>query len=258
MAAAVVVLQAGQVANEEPGIALGIVHDMHGERLVRVGMGEAVDLVDTHRIALLGHEQALPGRIVGQSLEALVAGKADAQGQLLGFVGIDGGGVLVQAHLDQALKALVGDDVDALADVLDGLGIAEPHQRDTADQVAVQGQLDEFRALVGDREEAVAVRVVGQGGNIVRQAFDGFGLDGHLVVRQPDGAIPPLRCVAPFLQDEQAPLEQTELLGGDAEQRQDQQQHSGHQPPRGQDRAHRKGLRDSGSDEGYRAHQDSA
>ncbi|MCY1536220.1 hypothetical protein D9M68_716660 [compost metagenome] len=125
---------------------------MHGERLVRVGMGEAVDLVDAHRIAFLGHEQPLPGRVVGQPLEALVTGKADAQGQLLGFGGIDGSGVLVQAHLDQALLTLVGDDVDALADVLDGLGIAEPHQRDAADQVAVQGQFDELRALVGDGE----------------------------------------------------------------------------------------------------------
>ncbi|MNT55009.1 hypothetical protein D3C72_1922130 [compost metagenome] len=123
--------------------------------------------------------------------------------------------------------------------------------------MAVQGQLDELRTLVGDGEEAVAVRIVGQGGNIVRQALDGLGLDDHLVVRQPDGALPPLGGVAPFLQDEQAPLEQTELLGGDAEQHQHQQQHGGYQPPRGHESTHRKGLWDSGSDEGYRAHRSS-
>ncbi|MCY1536221.1 hypothetical protein D9M68_716670 [compost metagenome] len=80
----------------------------------------------------------------------------------------------------------------------------------------------------------MAVRIIGQRGNIVRKAFDGFGLDDHLVVGQPDGTIPPLGRVTPFLQVEEAPLEQPELLGSDAKQHQHQEQESDDQPPRGQ------------------------
>ena len=56
---ALVELQAGQVADEQALVAPGVVHHVHGERFVRLGVGETVDLVDAHRVTLLGDEQAL-------------------------------------------------------------------------------------------------------------------------------------------------------------------------------------------------------
>ncbi|MOA22853.1 hypothetical protein D3C78_1434440 [compost metagenome] len=120
--------------------------------------------------------------------------------------------------------------------------------------MAVQGQLDDLRVLVGDGEQTVAVRIVGQRRDVIVEPFDGFGLDRHPIVRQPDGTIPPFGGVAPFLQAEQAPLEEPELLRDDAEHHQQQQQEGGKQPPRGQECTHRSGLGDSRCDEGYRAH----
>jgi hypothetical protein len=61
---------------------------MHGKRLLRVALGEAVNFIDAQRVALLGDKQALADRIVGQALKTLVAIEPQAQRQLLGLIGM--------------------------------------------------------------------------------------------------------------------------------------------------------------------------
>lgn len=131
-------------------------------------------LVDHHRVPLLGHEQALARRVVGQTLEALVAVQANAQGQLLGVGGIEEQGVIVQAYADQPLLALIGDHVAVGPDVLHRLGVAEAGQRDTAQDTAIQRQLDQFGLGIGNGEQALAVGVVGQRRDVVVQPSIGL------------------------------------------------------------------------------------
>ena len=217
MAAAFIELQARQVAHEQPGIAFGVVDDVHRVGFFRFEMGKAVNLVDQHRVALLGHEQALAGRVVRQPLEPLVAVQANAQGQLLGIAGIEEHRVVVKAHAYQPLLTLVGDHVAVGPDVLHRLWVAKTGQRNSAQDAAVQRQLDQLRTCIGNGEQGLAVGVVGQRRNVGPQAFDRTRLDHHLVAVQPHAL---LGRLPPGLEVEPAPLEQAKLLPGPTEQEQ--------------------------------------
>ncbi len=127
MAGLLVVLQAGEVADEQPGLMFT---DMH--RRARLAVRKAGDLVDTYRIALLGDEQALAGRVVGQAFEALVTVEIDAQRKLLRLLGVDDAGLLVYLDAQQPLPAFIADHVNAFGNVLDGLRIAEADQGNRA------------------------------------------------------------------------------------------------------------------------------
>ncbi|MNS90981.1 hypothetical protein D3C71_1531000 [compost metagenome] len=59
MPAALVVLQARQIPHEHPGITLGVVDHVHRVGFFRIEARKTVHLVDQHRVALLGDEQAL-------------------------------------------------------------------------------------------------------------------------------------------------------------------------------------------------------
>ncbi|MNN51823.1 hypothetical protein D3C81_1664840 [compost metagenome] len=86
----------------------------------------------------------------------------DANGHLLGVCRIDKSGVLLQTDLDQPLLAFISDHIDVLTDELHRLRITETDQRHTAQNPAVEGQLDQLAVFVGDGEQAFAHRVVGQ------------------------------------------------------------------------------------------------
>ncbi|MNP03684.1 hypothetical protein D3C76_955780 [compost metagenome] len=224
MPAAPVELQTGKIADEQPPVAPRVVQHVHGERLVRLGMREAADLVDAHRIALLGDEQALAGGVVGQPLETLVAAQADADGQLFAVGRVDEARAVVQAHPDQTLEAFVDDDVDARRDVFDRLRIAETGQRNPAQHAPIQGQLDDLLLLVGDAEQAAPVGIVGQRRDVVVQSLDGLPLDRHAVVRQPDRPLAPALRMAPLAQAEPGPLIDAVLLAEPGQRRQHDQQ----------------------------------
>ncbi|MNQ73009.1 hypothetical protein D3C85_877280 [compost metagenome] len=211
---------------------------MHGKRLTRIAVREAMNLVDPQRIALLGDEQALADRVVSQTLEALVAAQLDAQRQLLGVGRVDLAGVLVQAHLDQALSSLVGDHIEAATDVFDRLGIAKSDQLDPAQDATVERQLDQFRVLVGDGEQAAPIRVVSQRRDVVVQADDRLRLNRHPVIRQPDRVSLPLRHMAPLLRIEPGTLEQAVVLGQPTQHQQHRQQQPQGQTFEGNHRAH--------------------
>ncbi|MNC61493.1 hypothetical protein D3C75_1114370 [compost metagenome] len=125
-------------------------------------MRKPVHFVDQHRVALLGDKQALAHRIVGQPFKSLVAAHVHAERHLLSVRRIEERGVVLQMNLDQPLLALVGDHVGVGADVLHRLRIAKADQRDAAQDLAVEGKLDQLGVLIGDRKQAFAHRVVGQ------------------------------------------------------------------------------------------------
>ncbi|KAF1069580.1 MAG: hypothetical protein GAK45_01049 [Pseudomonas citronellolis] len=185
---------------------------MHSERLARLYAGEAMHLVDAHRVALLGHEQATAIRIVGQPLETLVAVQTDAQRELFHITGIEVPGIRVQHHAKQPLTALVTEYIDIATDVLDGLGITKAGQVDTPQHLALQRQFDDPCWRVGHREQAAPVRVVGQRRDIVIQALDRLCLDHHTIVRQPQRTLTPGFGIPPFAHREPAALEQAPLL----------------------------------------------
>ncbi|MNJ44425.1 hypothetical protein D3C77_394770 [compost metagenome] len=107
-------------------------------------MGEPVHLVDQHRVALLGNEQTLARRVVGQPLEAFITVQADTQGELLGILGIQKQSVVTQVDANQALLTLVRDHVTARPDILHRFGITKAGQRHTAQNTSVQRQLDQL------------------------------------------------------------------------------------------------------------------
>ncbi|MNO01307.1 hypothetical protein D3C81_2214150 [compost metagenome] len=69
---------------------------------------------------------------------------------------------MLKMNLDQPLLALVGDHVGVGADEFNGLRITKADHRDAAQNLAVEGQLDQFGVLVGDGEQAFAHRIEGQ------------------------------------------------------------------------------------------------
>ena len=197
MAAALIELQARQVAHEQAAITPLIIRHLQVEALLITG--KAGDFQDPQRVALLGHEQAPALAVVGQALEALVAIQAQPQGQLLAVGGIQPAGVVVHVHLEQTLGALVADHIDTRTDVLHRLGIAKAGQGHAPQDFPGQGQLDQFGALVGHGKQAAPVGVVGQRRNVITEAVDHLGLDRHPIVRQPQRAALPLGRMAPFL-----------------------------------------------------------
>ena len=205
MAGPAVVLEAGKIADEEPVVAARSVDHLDRHRLARLA-GEAVDLVDAQRVALLGHEEALAIRIVGEPLEALVAVTADTKRELLAVGGIQALRALGEADLEQALLALVADHVGIAADVLDGFWIAEAVQGDAAQYRPGEREFDQFRVLVGDGKQRPPVGVEGQRRNVVAEALDDTAFDRDAVVGEPQGAFLPLGSVVPLLQCEQHPL----------------------------------------------------
>lgn len=207
-----------------------------------------MDLVDAHRVALLGDEQALALGVVGQPLETLVAVEADTQRKLLGIGSVDEARIVLQAHLDQALLALVGDHVDTAADVLDGLGVAEAGQRDGPQYLALQGQLDDLRRLVGHGEQGAPVGIEGQRGNVVVQPLDRLRLDPHTVVRQPYRALFPGIGVTPLLDGEPGPVEDAEALAEKDQRGQRDQQDGQQQTARRESSGHGKRLGSLGVD----------
>ncbi|MNZ40652.1 hypothetical protein D3C78_581810 [compost metagenome] len=220
MAAALIELQARQITHKQPRITLLVLYHMHRIRLFRVVMGETMHLVDQHRVALLGHEQALAGRVIGQAFETLVAVQANAQGQLLGILGVEKRRVVVQAHANQALFALVGDHVSVGADVFHRLRVAKPGQRHAPQNAPVQRQLDQLRAFIGNGKQAIAIGVEGQRRNVFIQAFDRLGFKHYLVLVQTNAL---LERLPPGLDVEPAAFEQTVLLPGHSDQEQGEQ-----------------------------------
>ncbi|MNP25262.1 hypothetical protein D3C76_1180600 [compost metagenome] len=136
---------------------------MYRVGLFRIEVRKAVHFVDQHRVALLGDKQALAYRIVSQAFEPLVAAHVHTEGHLFRVRGVEKAGVMLQMDLDQALLALVRDHVGVGADELDSFRITKTDQRDAPQDPAVERQLDQFGVLIGDREQAFAHRVVGQG-----------------------------------------------------------------------------------------------
>ncbi|MNS93812.1 hypothetical protein D3C72_1280080 [compost metagenome] len=79
MAAALIELQARQISHKQSRITFLVLYHMHRVRLLRIFMRKAMHLVNQHRIALLGYEQTLAGRVISQPLKPLVAVQADTQ-----------------------------------------------------------------------------------------------------------------------------------------------------------------------------------
>ncbi len=220
MAAGSVEIEAGKVAQEQPSIAFEVLQYLHVHRRCRLTMREATDAEDAHRVALLGHQQGFAQRIVGQAFQALVAVQANAQRQLRRAGGVEYPGVAVEAHLDQALGALVGDHEQPGGDVFDGFRIGEAAQFDGAQQFAVQRQLHQLRRLVGDTHQHPPLLVEGQRGKIVGQPFHRLGLDLGAVARQPERTLAALVLLEPGERVEPGPLEQAELLASQHGQQQ--------------------------------------
>ncbi|MNI46950.1 hypothetical protein D3C73_1014380 [compost metagenome] len=139
MPAALIELQARQIPDEQPRIALAVLHHMHCIGLLRVFMGKPVNFVDHHRVSLLGHEQAFARRVIGQPLEPLVAVQAYAKAQLLGIVGVQEHRVVPQAHANQPLLALIGNHVTVGPYVFHRLRVAETGQRHPPQDTTVEG-----------------------------------------------------------------------------------------------------------------------
>ncbi|MNE34350.1 hypothetical protein D3C80_1280700 [compost metagenome] len=115
------------------------------------------------------------------------------------------------------MLTLVGDHIAVRPNVLHSLRVAEASQRHTAQDTAIQRQLDQLRTGVGDREEGFAVGVVGQRRNVIIQPFDRLRLQHHPVAIQTNAA---LHRLPPGLEIEPATLEQAKLLPGPAKQQQ--------------------------------------
>ncbi|MNF77310.1 hypothetical protein D3C84_594510 [compost metagenome] len=128
---------------------------------------------------------------------------------MLGILGIEESRVVVEVHTNQALLTLIGDHITAGADVFDRLGIAETGERYPPQYAPVQRQLNQLRTLIGHGEQAVAVRIEGECGDIVIQPFEGLCLDRHAILVQTDAQ---LGGLPPGLDIEPAALEQAVLL----------------------------------------------
>ena len=129
---------------------------------------------------------------------------------MLRIGGVEELGVIVHMHFDQALLALIADDVDVVADKFHRFGIAKAHQRNAPQDLALQRQLDQFGVFIGDSKQAFAHGVVGQGRDIVVEPFDHLAFEGDAIIRQANGAL--IRRLVPHLPVEPGAFEQTELL----------------------------------------------
>ena len=127
------------------------------------------------------------------------------QGHLLGLGRVEKLRVVLQVNLDQPLLTLIADHIGVLADELHRFGIAKAHQVDTPQDLAVQGQFNQFGVLIGHGKQALAHRVVGQRRDIIIQALNHLGFQHHLIVRQANGAF--IQRLAPGLPVEPGALE---------------------------------------------------
>lgn len=130
---------------------------------------------------------------------------------------------IVDAHLDQALLALIGNHIGAGRHIFDGLGITKTFEIDGALEFALQADLDHLGRLVGDAEQAAAIRIIGQRRHIA-DIGNGLGFDHHAVVAQPQRLIAPLRTMLPLLHGEPGSLEQPILLAQHGAKQQDEEQ----------------------------------
>ncbi|RMN99262.1 hypothetical protein ALQ50_05525 [Pseudomonas coronafaciens pv. coronafaciens] len=201
VAAGLVELQAGQITNGQPAIALAVGNYLEIAGGVVVGLWKAAHLDDLHRVAFSGNEQALAHRVIGQPLVTFVAARVDPQRQLLGVGGVEAFCVVIDVNLNQPQPTLVADDIRAGADVFNSFSIAKAHQRNAPQHAAIEAQLDQLGILVGHCEQALAIRVVTETRNIIFQPCNNlpfchdailikanglkrFGLPEHLPVEQ--------------------------------------------------------------------------
>ncbi|KPY85321.1 Unknown protein sequence [Pseudomonas syringae pv. tagetis] len=172
VAARLIELQTGQIAHGKLAITFAVSDHLEITRCIGIDSGKAAHLDDLHRIALAGDKQALAARVIGQTFVAFIATGRQPQRQLLGIGGVQTFGVVIHMNLNQPQLTLITDDVNAGADVFNGLCIAKPHQRNTSQHTTIQAEFDQFRILVGHREQALAVRVVAQARDIILKPLD--------------------------------------------------------------------------------------
>ncbi|MNH23551.1 hypothetical protein D3C79_834530 [compost metagenome] len=113
------------------------------------------------------------------------------------------------------MLTLIGNHEAVGADILHGLRVAETGQWYAPQDAPIQRQLDKLRACIGDREQGLAVRVVGQRRQVIVQPLDRLRLDHYPITLQAHAL---LSRLPPGLEVEPAPLEQAELLPGQTEQ----------------------------------------
>ncbi|MNP42147.1 hypothetical protein D3C76_1358920 [compost metagenome] len=106
-------------------------------------------------------------------------------------------------YSNQALLALVGNDITARADVFHCLRIAKASQWHPTQNAPIQRQLDQLGTLVGYGKQAVAIRIEGQRRDIVIQTLDRLRLEYHPVLIQANTL---LEGLPPGLEIEPPPL----------------------------------------------------
>ncbi|MPN10944.1 hypothetical protein SDC9_158242 [bioreactor metagenome] len=131
--------------------------------------------------------------------------------------------------MHQRLSPFIGQHELAGPDILDGLRIAHPAQRDAAQHITAQRQLDDFRGGVGDREQAPAIGVVSQSGEIGGDAGQRPGFDVDPVVGQPHRPLA-LRSIGRRLLPEQGDERPAPEQRGTGENEQDRQQEAAVRP----------------------------
>ncbi|MCY1532835.1 hypothetical protein D9M68_681290 [compost metagenome] len=190
-----VVVQVGDVLGEDAALDPGgqVLHlDPQLAAEARLDPGYRVELPG---IALLGDEQAVVGRVVGHPFEALVVGaEVDAQGEELRVLLVDGlARLLGQSEEQQLLRVLVSDHHPAAAHIGQAFHVLETHQGVLGADHAFPVQRDQLgRRRIGDGQQALFVRVVVDGREVVGDARYGPRFDIHPVIRQPDAVTGPL------------------------------------------------------------------
>ncbi|MCY1428399.1 hypothetical protein D9M71_442820 [compost metagenome] len=178
-----------------------------GQRLLVTGQRAVAVAVpgEQCRRPLFTEDDALLQRVPGHGFEGLVLVFRWAEVKLREVGDIQRTGIGIEGDDGQLVIALIDNRQAPAFEHGHPFRIAPAHQRHLAQHVAFKGQLDQKGILAHDREQGFAHRVVGQVGSfIILHAWQHFGVDIDLVVRQPDAGLLLNLAFETLLQPEQA------------------------------------------------------
>ncbi|MNY31731.1 hypothetical protein D3C86_1659050 [compost metagenome] len=126
-------------------------------------------------------------RVPGDGFERLVLVFRSPQVVLREIGDVQFTGIGLDLDDSEQVVTLIDNRQQTVAQHGDPFRVAPAHQRNLAQHIALQCQLDQKRFIAHHRIQGFALRIVGQVRRFIFfHARQRFGIDHHLIVRQPD------------------------------------------------------------------------